>query len=377
VQTIKRGSRKPDRVGNINQSIKMKKIQLTVFLAIAAIGANAQIFNTQTTISPAISPLPYTRNTGIGTSSPQGGLHILGGIGRTTNSIFLLERKDALPSNQKNKLTVGISSNMFSAPPVLPAGSCAFMLDNPNSISSMAFSTNRISPQLLIRQNGNVGINTITPLHKLHVHNGGIMISGSTPGYGGPQLIFTDDPITTPNGRWAIEYISADPSSRPSMGGLNFWKPFPDAGGAGNYSLFLKDDGKIGMGVTDDNSDNKFCATALSGNYRLYVNGGILTTKIKVANYNPGSWPDYVFDNNYKLPQLSEVESFVKANKHLPGIPSAKEIEKEGLDLAEMQSKQMEKIEELTLYLIELKKDVEALKKENAVLKLSFSSLKD
>ncbi len=224
--------------------------------------------------------------------------------------------------------------------------------------------------------NGNTGLGTSNPLHKLHVHNGGIMISGSTPGYGGPQLIFTDNLSTHPQGRWAIEYITAQTPGRPSMGGLNFWKPFPDGGGAGNYSLFLKDDGKIGMGVTDDNSDGKFCATALPGGYRLYVNGGILTTKVKVANYCASSWADYVFEDKYELLPLSEVEAFIKANKHLPNIPSGAEIEKEGLDLAAMQSRQMEKIEELMLYMIEMKKEVEALKKENALLKSSVSSVK-
>jgi hypothetical protein len=164
------------------------------------------------------------------------------------------------------------------------------------------------------------------------------------------------------------------------MGGLNFWAPFNPGGGtgaAGNYSLFLKDDGKVGMGVTDDNTDGKFCASALPNGYRLYVNGGILTTKVKVANYCSIAWADYVFDEDYKLRPLHEVEAFVKQNKHLPNIPSGNEIEKSGLDLAEMQSKQMEKIEELTLYLIEMKKEIETIKKENAALKSSSSTPKN
>jgi hypothetical protein len=160
------------------------------------------------------------------------------------------------------------------------------------------------------------------------------------------------------------------------MGGLNFWTPFNPigpSGTAGNYSLFLKDDGKIGMGATDDSSDANFCASALPNGYRLYVNGGILTTKVKVANYCSTSWADYVFANDYNLKPLSEVESFIKENKHLPNIPSATELEKEGLDLGIMQSLQMAKIEELTLYMIEMKKEIETLKTQNESLKTQMS----
>jgi len=100
-----------------------------------------------------------------------------------------------------------------------------------------------------------------------------------------------------------------------------------------------------------------------SGNYRLYVEGGILTEKAKVALRSTANWADYVFANDYKLQPLSEVESFIKENKHLPGISSAAELVKEGLDLGSMQAKQMEKIEELTLYAIEQDKNLEAQKK--------------
>ncbi len=220
---------------------------------------------------------------------------------------------------------------------------------------------------------GNIGINTITPTHKLQVHNGALMLSGAVPGFGGPQLLFTDNLATNPNGRWALEYMTAT-GSRPSMGGLNFWTPFP-GGAAGNYTLFIKDNGKIGMGVTDDNGDPNFCANPFPGNYRLYVNGGILTTKVKVAVYCSAQWADYVFAPNYKLRPLAEVEKFVKANKHLPGVPSAEEIVKDGgIDVNQMFAKQMEKIEELTLYMIELKKENTELKKDIQQLKKTLPS---
>ena len=107
-----------------------------------------------------------------------------------------------------------------------------------------------------------------------------------------------------------------------------------------------------------------------SSGYSLTVNGKVGAREIKVSIQNP--WPDYVFEKNYKLQSLDLVQNYVKQNKHLPNIPSAEELKKEecGLDLAQMQGKQMEKIEEIYLYLFEMKKEIESLKKENTALKI-------
>jgi hypothetical protein len=353
--------------------LKMKKLQFALLLLTIGIGTRAQIFTTPTTLSPAIPALPYIRNVGIGVSQPAGGLHIRGGLNTLNSGTFILERKDNPVTNQNNLLTVGFSSNVFSSA-ITGGGSCAFMLNNPYNTADMAFSTNRSAPQLIIKPNGNVGINTTTPLQRLHVHNGGILISGTTTGFGGPQLIFSDNLATYPNGRWALEYLSPAPS-RPSMGGMNFWRPFSPGAPLANYYLFLKDDGKIGMGVTDDNTDPNFCANAFPGNYRLYVKGGILTDKIKIAVYCSSQWADYVFAPEYKLRPLDEVEAFARANKHLPGVPSAEEIVNDGgIDVNQMFAKQMEKIEELTLYMIALKKENGQLQKDIQDLKVSIVS---
>jgi hypothetical protein len=269
----------------------MKNIQLTALLFMIAVASKAQISANPSLIS---SVIPSTsRNVGIGTNSPLGGLHMLTGGGRNSNATFILERSDLPISNQRNKLTIGISSNMFTSPTVLPAGSCAFTLSNPYSVSDMAFSTNQNAPQLIIKQNGNVGIGTINPLQKFDVQNGAVRIGN----------------VTTPVG------------------------------------------------------------------YKLYVETGILTEKIKVALKTSVEWADYVFEKDYKLKSLDEVEKFAKANKHLPGVPSAEEIVKNGgIDVNEMFAKQMEKIEELTLYLIEMKKELVEMQKENNELKISISN---
>jgi len=90
---------------------------------------------------------------------------------------------------------------------------------------------------------------------------------------------------------------------------------------------------------------------------------GILRVKQLIVKSN--IWADYVFDDNYKLMSLSEVESYIKENNHLPNIPTQKEIEEEGLSLGEMQRLQMEKIEELTLYTIEQDKEINQLEAQN------------
>src|SRR5205807_1525998 len=149
--------------------------------------------------------------------------------------------------------------------------------------------------RMRIEADGKIGIGTSTPNTLLHVHNGIIMVSGAN-GAGGPMILFSDNPASTawPNGRWGIEYD-------PTQHGLNFWKPWnnPGGGGSGNYYMFLKDDGKIGMGV-----DPSSCSNAFPTGYRLYVKDGILTEKIKVGIACSSNWSDYVFDDNYKLQPL-------------------------------------------------------------------------
>jgi hypothetical protein len=98
------------------------------------------------------------------------------------------------------------------------------------------------------------------------------------------------------------------------------------------------------------------------------VNGEAIFTKAKVKDF--GNWPDYVFNKDYQLPALAEVEKFIQQNKHLPGIPAAAEVQQKGLDLGDNQAALLKKIEELTLYIIEQNKKIEGLEKKlNEVLK--------
>lgn len=111
---------------------------------------------------------------------------------------------------------------------------------------------------------------------------------------------------------------------------------------------------------------------AIPTGYRLVVEQGILTEKIKVALKSTtvgGDWSDYVFEDSYKLMPLEKVEEFIKENKHLPNVPSAEEMLSNGNDLIKTDAKLLEKIEELTLYMIEMKKEIKALKSENEALR--------
>ena len=131
-------------------------------------------------------------------------------------------------------------------------------------------------------------------------------------------------------------------------GSLKFYTPadgWIEFHQGGQQVMNIREDKNIYVGWHDNESD-------------IYVRGEVHAKKFR-ATYTP--WPDYVFDPLYKLPQLDEVENFIHTHRHLPGIPSAQTVEKEGIELAEMNALLLKKIEELTLYVIEQQKQINAL----------------
>ncbi|WP_126244385.1 hypothetical protein [Chitinophaga rhizosphaerae] len=100
--------------------------------------------------------------------------------------------------------------------------------------------------------------------------------------------------------------------------------------------------------------------TMATGTAKLAVEGTIAARKVKVQ---ATGWPDFVFADDYALQPLDSVAAFVRANKHLPGIPSEAEVKKDGHDLGDMNARLLQKVEELTLYLIEMKKENADMKK--------------
>ncbi|MEO8255307.1 MAG: hypothetical protein ABI554_13080 [Flavobacterium sp.] len=148
------------------------------------------------------------------------------------------------------------------------------------------------------------------------------------------------------------------PNSRVVIGNIGTYLPqhkFVVSGSAKIEGNILTD-ANMGIGTSNftDGTDT----------YRLSVKGKIRAEEIKVYN----TWADYVFNPAYKLASLKEVESYITKNGHLQNVPSAKDITDKGLELGEMTKIQQEKIEELTLYLIQQNKEIEELKAQVKIL---------
>ena len=205
------------------------------------------------------------------------------------------------------------------------------------------------SPYMVLK-NGNIGIGTSSPDTQLHVkgpYDGGIRIEA--PG----------------SSRWAILYLENDAQTwRVETSGYDNFAIRDETGSLGEAFVILPTSGNVGIGTSSPQS-------------KLAVNGKITAEEVEVITnvaaaefkVKDTAWSDFVFDNNYNLPSLDTVETFIKENKHLPDIPSAKVVDENGLSMAEMMKKQMQKIEELTLYVIEQNKEIQELKEELAELK--------
>jgi len=175
---------------------------------------------------------------------------------------------------------------------------------------------------------GRVIIGNITTTdNKLHIHSDANLTSSI--------MLST----TSPNNRAIIKF--KNDNNQIHVGSDNIMK-FD----ATSYSFTT---GKVGIGCVNDMND-----------FALAVQGGIVSSKVSVIDID--SWPDFVFGNNYKLMNLYELEQFINANQHLPNVPSAEEVSANGIDLGEMNAVLLQKVEELTLHIIELQKQIDELK---------------
>ena len=122
--------------------------------------------------------------------------------------------------------------------------------------------------------------------------------------------------------------------------------------------MFIDSDNNQSDAVFEIVSNNGFYSSNITQLFKVKEVGGVFCSEITVQ---VAPFPDYVFNADYELMTLQELEKYITENKHLPNIPTAKEVEEQGLSLGDMQVKQMEKIEELTLYIIALEKRIKEL----------------
>lgn len=277
-------------------------------------------------------------NVGIGTSSPVQKLHVEGAmrsVGVSSHS----------PTDPDKVVFLGFNT----------AGPYTF-------ISSWDWATSSLQPILL---NGSkVGVGTGTPTRMLDV-NGDI---------GGLSRFL----VHYPTGNVYDNSTSNSPYSRVNAdsfhtNGLGVGQLFLEgraidantiiyigagvAGGQSAQDVRLGNNNEV---FVDTSRNNVGIGTSTpNAAYKLAVNGVIAATEIRVTQ---NALPDYVFEDSYPLASLEEVEAAIRRLGHLPGMPSAAEAAAEGVGIGEMQSLLLKKIEELTLYVIDLKKDNDALR---------------
>ena len=232
---------------------------------------------------------------------------------------------------------------------------------------------------------GNVGIGTTSPGSQLevlfqgfgsiagtfnHAYFGSVMTTGSFPvtqvKYNGLYISETNSTMLLKSrydkaDRGFIEFNPVATS--------NTTRSAVSIGYGSNEYLRVNQDGKVR--IASEVSD-----LATPSGYRLFVQDGILTEKVKVAIKSTTNWADYVFENDYNLMPLKEVENFIKENKHLPNVPSANDMVTNGLDVAQTDAKLLEKIEELTLYTINQENEIDFLKEKTNKQEKEIEELK-
>ncbi len=187
---------------------------------------------------------------------------------------------------------------------------------------------------------GSVGIRTMTPSATLHINSNSDVGRGQNPALriglrNGGHIAIDDNEIGAfINNNNAVLYLNGSQSTS---------------------NTIINGDGTGGVGIGTMNPNG----------WRLAVNGKIRAKEVKVET----GWSDFVFHDNYKLPTLRQVENYIKEKGHLKDIPSAMEVEENGIYLGEMDSKLLQKIEELTLYTIQQEKKIEGQTQEIDKLK--------
>ena len=204
---------------------------------------------------------------------------------------------------------------------------------------------------------GNVGMGTLSPIYNLHVTAGAATVTAitveKTAGAGGAAFVMKD--LTTA-GEWRFKSAAGGQFKIRDQVHASDVLVFEAVPAAAPVALYLRSNGNWGIGVS--NPSAKLCV-----NGEAKVNGKISCTEIEVKVSSAAWWPDFVFKSDYQLMPLNEVENYINANSHLPGVPSAAEVVANGNNLGQMNATLLQKVEELTLYVIQLQKRVATLEK--------------
>lgn len=244
-------------------------------------------------------------------------------------------------------------SNQTNTVPFFEIGALGSATNGAATFTHGYIGTDYAHPFMVFKPSGDIGIGTSSPAGQLHLVGNGL-ISEEASAVGGRISLRNPSKTGADVKDWTIFNMTTG-----YIKGLHFWRYAGNGTNLGAAVVF-GDDGTVKIGAV---------TTPNPAGYRLYVDQGILTEKVKVAVAGSANWADYVFHNDYQLMPLTEVEQFVKLNKHLPNIPSAADMVKEGNDLGKTDAKLLEKIEELTLYVIELSKKSNQQEKEISFLK--------
>jgi hypothetical protein len=303
---------------------------------------------------------------GVGTNSPQSTFHVNGSslLGSSGNEFYFSSGTTFYNSKAGIRNSGGIV--------VFNSKSNGTIYLNRDVTADVRIQSNSTDIATFLN-NGNVGIGNSSPEYRLDV--GGdtrIKDSGTT------LDSYTSFRIQGPNYANGLEIdffgnnnINSDPN----------WSY---GGGAGSAAIVNVNAKPLTLGTNNqgrmwiDGSGKVSIGTTNPGSYMLAVAGKVAAVgEVRLFGIGTTNFPDYVFDKDYQLPTLEETEKYVKENHHLPEVPSAAEIEKDGMSLNEMNVILLKKVEEITLLLIQQEKRIKAVQEENHSLKTRLDQIEN